>query len=252
MLGNEDFDREEILRTHRNATIKRMAEYGGTILAVQDTTSLNYNTHEKTEGIGYIGDKTLGVNIHSCLAVTLEGLVLGILDQTSYNREQSKDDSKSHESKKIRPIEEKESFRWIKTLERSLTGIEQGVNVLTVCDREGDIYELFNNAVTNDRLFLIRIAQNRMTVENKRILDEIQKKECIGRTEVTIPRDSRRNLSERKAVLQIRYASFVIKRPQIRNTNKTLQASIVVYVVYIKDEQKDTSSEPIELLLATY
>jgi hypothetical protein len=40
----------------------------------------------KTEGIGYIGDKTLGVNIHSCLAVSADGLVLGSLDQSDYNR----------------------------------------------------------------------------------------------------------------------------------------------------------------------
>jgi hypothetical protein len=60
MLGNEDFDRQEIVRAHREATIRRMVAYGGTILAVQDTTGVNYNTHLKTEGIGYISDKTLG------------------------------------------------------------------------------------------------------------------------------------------------------------------------------------------------
>jgi hypothetical protein len=58
MLGNENLDREEVLRAHREATLKRMVHHGGTILAVQDTTSLNYHTHEKTEGIGYISDKT--------------------------------------------------------------------------------------------------------------------------------------------------------------------------------------------------
>jgi hypothetical protein len=53
-----------------------MAEYGGTILALQDTTGVTYHTHLKTEGIGYISDKTLGVNVHSCLAVTCDGPVL--------------------------------------------------------------------------------------------------------------------------------------------------------------------------------
>ena len=86
MLGNGNLDRGEILRAHREATIRRMVQSGGTILAVQDTTSLNYSTHEKMEGIGYISEKTLGANIHSCLALTAEGLVLGILEQTSYNR----------------------------------------------------------------------------------------------------------------------------------------------------------------------
>ncbi|MDR0722670.1 MAG: hypothetical protein LBF75_07775 [Treponema sp.] len=60
MLGNEDFNREEIQRAHREATIGHIAEYGGTILAVQDTTGVNYNTHVKTEGIGYISVKNLG------------------------------------------------------------------------------------------------------------------------------------------------------------------------------------------------
>jgi hypothetical protein len=107
LLGNEEFDREEIIRTHREAAIRRMADYGGMILAVQDTTEVNYNTHVKTEGIGYISDKTLGVNVHSCLAVTGDGLVLGVLDQSGYNRPEAKDESASHDSKKVRPIEEK-------------------------------------------------------------------------------------------------------------------------------------------------
>ena len=88
MLSNDGLDREEILRVHREATIRRMAESGTTILAVQDTTSLNYNKQTKMDGLGYISDKTLGVNIHSCLAVTVEGLVLGLLAQSSYNRVQ--------------------------------------------------------------------------------------------------------------------------------------------------------------------
>jgi hypothetical protein len=124
MLGNDAFDREEIIKAHREATLRRMADYGGTILAVQDTTGVNYNTHLKTEGIGYISDKTMGVNVHSCLAVTAGGLILGVLDQSGYNRPEAKDETAGHESKKVRPIEEKESFRWRglkseKTLERS-------------------------------------------------------------------------------------------------------------------------------------
>jgi hypothetical protein len=139
MLGNEDFDRQEIIRAHRKATVRRMAEYGGPILAVQDTTGVNCNTHIKTEGTGYISDKTLGVNIHSCIAVTADGLVLGVLDQSGYNRPEVKDEPASHESKKVRPVEEKESFRWLETLERSTTDIPEGVKVITACDREGDM-----------------------------------------------------------------------------------------------------------------
>jgi hypothetical protein len=251
MLGNDGFDREEIIRAHREAAIKRMAEYGGPILAVQDTTGVNYNTHLKTEGIGYISDKTLGVNIHSCLAVTGDGLVLGVLDQSGYNRPEAKDESASHDSKKVRPIEEKESFRWLETLERSTADIPEGIPVITVCDREGDMYELFAKAGELDESFLIRIVQNRMTVENRRILDEIRKKRCQGRVGVSIPRDSRSSIPEREAVLQIRYAPFRIKRPQILNPVKTLPESVEAHVIYVKEEHPPKGKSPVEWFLIT-
>jgi hypothetical protein len=123
LLSNERLDGKEILRVHREAAIRRMMRSGGTIPAVQETTSLNYNTHEKMEGIGHIGGKTLGVNIHCCLAVTAKGLALGIPDQTSYNRIQPKDESLSHDSKKTRPLEEKESYRRDQTLWESTSGL---------------------------------------------------------------------------------------------------------------------------------
>jgi hypothetical protein len=63
MLGNEKLDRQEILRCHREATIERMGRYDG-ILAIQDTTSVNYKNHTKMEGLGYNCDKVLGINIH--------------------------------------------------------------------------------------------------------------------------------------------------------------------------------------------
>jgi hypothetical protein len=73
--------------------------------------------------------------------VSADGLVLGVLDQSSYNRPEPKDESTSHESKKVRPIEEKESWRWLETLERSTADIPEGIKVQTVCDREGDRYK---------------------------------------------------------------------------------------------------------------
>jgi hypothetical protein len=76
--GNDKFNTDKILRTHRAATRRRMEDHP-LILAVQDTTSVNYDSQRGMEGNGYISDKTMGVNIHSCLAVTPEGLVLGVL-----------------------------------------------------------------------------------------------------------------------------------------------------------------------------
>jgi len=92
-------------------------------------------------------------------------------------------------------LEEKESYRWVQTLEKSTEALPEGVKVVTVCDREGDMYELFNEADINGQAFLIRIAQNRKTVDNQKILDEIREKPCNGRVKTRIPRYSRLNLT---------------------------------------------------------
>jgi hypothetical protein len=101
LLGNDKFNKDEILRVHRDATIRRM-EGHPLILAAQDTTSVNYDGQQKMEGNGYIGDKTMGVNIHSALAVTPEGLVLGVLDQMGFNRAERKNTALTREQQKNR------------------------------------------------------------------------------------------------------------------------------------------------------
>jgi hypothetical protein len=126
--------------------------------------------------------------------------------------------------------------------------IPRGVRVITVCDREGDMYELFAKARDLKELVLIRIVQNRMTVGNKGILDEIRKKRCQGRVAATIPRDSRSGVPEREAVLQVRYAPYAVKRPQILNKVKTLPAAIDMHVVYVREEKPVKGKSPIEWL----
>jgi hypothetical protein len=71
-----------------------------------------------------------------------------------------------------------------------------------------------------DESFLIRIVQNRMTVENKRILDEIRKKRRQDRVGVTIPRNSRSSIPEWEALLQMRYAPYIMKRSAILTMKK--------------------------------
>jgi hypothetical protein len=252
MLANDKLDLEEILRSHREAVVKRMVEAEETILAIQDTTSLNYNTHTKMEGIGYISDKTLGVNIHSCLAVTAKGLALGILSQSSYNSEQPNDRRRTHESKKTRALAEKESFRWVETLGKSSDALPEGLHIVTVCDREGDMYELFDEADREGQAFLIRIAQNRKTTENEKIMDEIRKKPCMGRVKTRIPRDSRNGVKEREAILQIRYSTFNILKPQILNKHKHLKSSHEINVIFVLEEQaNDKTAEPVTWFLMT-
>jgi hypothetical protein len=91
MPGNESFDREGILSAHREATIGRMAGHGGTDYSGRSGyRGANCNTRLKTQGIGYISDKTRRVSIHGCLAGGFDGLVLGVSGQSGYKMKKSR------------------------------------------------------------------------------------------------------------------------------------------------------------------
>lgn len=106
--------------------------------------------------------------VHSCIAVTDQGIPLGIIYQETNTREKPKDDSQTKEQKRSRPIEEKENFRWLDSMRETLLRMPADIPILTVCDREGDFYEFFSEAADLKANFLIRIVQNRMVDDGKR------------------------------------------------------------------------------------
>jgi hypothetical protein len=221
---------------------------------MQDTTGINYAGHKKTEGLGYNCDKTLGINLHTCLMVTTDGIVLGILDQSAYTRENKKDENSTHDAKKMRPTEEKESYRWLSTTETGNKDIPEGIRVVNICDREGDIYELFETADATGKLFLIRIVQNRITVEkegSEKVIEAIRKEPPKGAVTVVVPRDSGRNIKAREATPDISFKQFNIKKPHTPDGNQTIKRGVTMNIIYVKERQTSKDINPIELILAT-
>jgi hypothetical protein len=129
-MSNPKITREEILRSHTNKTVERVKEHD-TILAVQDTTSLDFTRHKNTKGLGYLDEKNLhGIMLHTTLAVTEEGRPFGIISQQSWIREIENLGKRSRN----RPFEEKESSKWIKAIEETESIIPDNVHVITVGD----------------------------------------------------------------------------------------------------------------------
>ncbi len=111
LFKNEKVTVEEILNPHQRRTQERMENYP-IVLAVQDTSFLNYTSHPKTEGLGPIGAKEqnlLGLVMHTTMALTPAGLPLGILSQDIWARDAEAEPMTPAELRK-RPIEEKESY----------------------------------------------------------------------------------------------------------------------------------------------
>ena len=147
---NENVEVSQILAAHRGKTAQRAKKHK-TILAVQDTSYLVYTSHPKTEGLGKMSLKkgknvkkiySNGLMVHTCLAVTTEGLPLGLLDQKIFSRKlRSKKTGKDKPHNDL-PVEEKESYRWLEALENTQE-VMGHTDIVTVCDREADLYDFF-------------------------------------------------------------------------------------------------------------
>lgn len=102
--------------------------------------------------------------MHSSLAVTPEGLPLGLTAIKFWSRRHFKGCNAL--KKKVNPtrvpIEEKESFRWLENLRQATALSESPANCVHIGDRESDIYELFCTAVEVNTHFLVRTCVDRL------------------------------------------------------------------------------------------
>ena len=164
--------------------------------------------------------------VHSCIAVTDQGIPLGIIYQETNTREKPKDDSQTKEQKRSRPIEEKENFRWLDSMRETLLRMPADIPILTVCDREGDFYEFFSEAADLKANFLIRIVQNRMVDDGKKIFHELRSSPVAGSMVVRMSRNPREHIPSRNIKMDYHCKKVTIYRPQ-RRKEKHLREKLV-------------------------
>jgi hypothetical protein len=239
---------EVLLSQHYTATVNRCKEEH-TVLAVQDTTSLNYSAHPATADLGPIGSTTngpIGFLVHDTLAFNLDGTPLGLLDVQSWARDPA-EFGKKHKRHDL-PIEQKESNKWLKSYEK----VAQAQQVcpdtvfVSVGDREADIYELFKMATEREGLprLLVRAEHDRMLVDGQgHLWEHLAKLDAVGIQEVSVPRQS--NRPARIAKLEVRFAEVHLNPPK---HHKHLQP-VRVWAVLAREIEAPVDKVPLEWML---
>ena len=246
LLGNEKFDTEQLLGSASASTFDRMS---GTVLLLQDTTDVNLNGHKKTKGLGYSSEHVYGVKVHSCIALSPEGIPYGLVHQSYESRIEAKS-TLSKAEKATRPIEKKESFRWLKTLRESTTVVPNDVNFITICDREGDFYEFYTEAIELGEDFIIRVSHNRCTDTDEKVIDKIRQTKAIGTVMVNIPRDSRNNVPARKAEMEVAFCEANVMKPASVHDPEA-PSQLAMKFVRITEIDPPEGKKAIEWILAT-
>jgi len=255
-VDNPKVTPNELLLPHSQHTVERMKGHK-VVLAIQDTTFFNFTHHPETQGLGEIGTKgknQRGFGLHSTLAVTPSGQPLGLLVQAYLERPIGEPAHKPEEMRKL-PIEDKESYRWLQAFEKTIALAPEGVQVVTVCDREADIYEMFALAQERQAPLLIRADDNRCLQDSevKHLWPEVEQQPTQGELSVQITGNDKRKA--RQTTVTIRYCTINL-RPPWRPEQKKLPV-VTLQAILVREENPPENlaelgdHEPIEWLLLT-
>jgi uncharacterized protein DUF4338/transposase-like protein/transposase Tn5 family protein len=247
---HKDTEMDVLLEPHYQATQQRIAEHQ-IVLAVQDTTSLNYSTHPATKNLGPIGSQSegiIGLMVHDTMAFSLEGTPLGLVDVQCWARDGA-EFGKKHQRKQRR-IEEKESHKWLKSF-RHVAEVQRQcphTMLVSVGDREADIYELFHLALEDPKgpQLLVRAEQNRLLEDGQgHLWPLVEQQPLAGMRKILVPR--RKNQPAREAWLEIRFAEVTLKPPH----GKSRYGSLQLWAVLAQEVDAPEGIEPLSWMLLT-
>lgn len=255
-IDNPKVTPDELLAPHSQRTVERMKGHE-VVLAVQDTTFFNYTHHPETQGLGEIGTKgqnQRGFGLHSTMAVTPQGQPLGVLTQAFVERPLGAPVATPSELRQ-QPIEDKESYRWLQAFDHTIKLTPAGCQVVTVCDREADIYEMFVMAQERQASLLVRADADRCLQDDevKHLWPKVEQQPVQGELTVLITGNDKRK--ERAATVSIRYCTVWL-RPPWRPKRQKLPA-VKLQAILVREEHPPANlaelgdHEPLEWLLLT-
>lgn len=248
-LDNKNVDFETILEDHKTATIERIRRQK-MVLLTQDTTFLNF-AEEEAVGLGTL-KRTQSEHylLHPTVAFTPSRINLGVLGAKFWQRPEEKVAHRRNH----KPIEEKESYRWLESYALACEVQRQCPEtlIISVADREGDIHEWFleaqNRPLEEKAELLVRAKSNRRTEpkegEYSYLWDELQACAILGRMKFQTPRAG--NRPSRTAVVELRAKEIEFCGRQGKATEP-----VYLYAVYAKEQKAPQGEEPIEWMLLT-
>ena len=186
-----------ILTPHRERSVQRIRGQR-TVLAIRDGTDLNFSTRPGSDGLQVIGKnrtgaKSLGLHLHATLAVTDTGLPPGVLRL-------------GFDPVVRRPAvaeERRNTRRWLDgftDIAGAVREVGGRTRVISVCDREADIFELFDARRRSPRVdLLVRAKHDRVLGKGKpKLIATLCGGAPDGRIDVEIDGLTERGMSSRK------------------------------------------------------
>ena len=248
LLSNPKVTMDHILEGHQEAMVER-CRAERLILAVQDTTFLDYNGLEATEDlvdIGGGGSGTLGLAAHAGVAFTEGGCALGLFHLDADFRVPPE-----------READDKESRRWLDGYDRAvdLAAACPSTRVLVICDREGDTWDLLTRA-SHEVGLLVRASRSTRrrvvtaTGAGKNLWDHMADEPCIAmkRIDIAACGGPRRRKARTDVRLEVRAARVDLAAPGSKPRGTP---PLSVMAVHVTEPSPPAGQDPLDWMLLT-
>jgi hypothetical protein len=279
-FDNEKTTFEKIIKPHYKMTQERIASHE-VVLFVQDSSTIDLTKPEQqVQGAGPVGDgkNRRGAILHLLEALTPDNVVLGavwskIMIRSELNEQEQLERATrtKAEKKKIkrlkskRPVEDKESFRWIEGYRETnkIAGLHPQTTCVCIGDSESDFFEIFAEPRENNAHILVRACYDRRCSTDEydtstHLRDAVSREAVVGTSAVFVrarqpavscTRQPRQQVRKsRNAELEIRAKTVTIEPP----SRLCRQYESVPLNVVLVSEPNPPEGEPaIEWILLT-
>lgn len=235
-LGNEFIDDSDIIEPAIESTISKINKLER-VLLIQDTSHLNYDSHISTTGLGHIGstkDRSFqGIMMHWTLALTAQAEPIGVAQLKLWERKKDPRKKQLNEHQR-KPIQKKESYKWIESVKDLDGQIKSGVQVIWISDRESDIYDFIDVICDQGQDFVIRSNANRSLVNEERLLRQRAEKAPVCGVQRIDVLDSE---GRKKSIeVEIRSCAVELEAPVRKGGAKTEEkcSDRKIHLVYVK------------------
>lgn len=226
--GNEKIPEQQIASCIQQATVSRCLNRK-VVFNIMDTTSVNFSSGAK--GLGYLDHGAgEGLMIHSSFALNEQGSPLGLLSQKIWARDKAEMGKKKLRAQK--PISEKESYRWIESMQQAEELLKNVQLVIHIGDRESDIYELFTTPRQPNSELLIRAVHNRKTLLGNSMWKEVEQQPVLASFELKIPKVATEGLHQVK--MEVKASMVLLQPPSV----KPHLPALIVYGILVRETDK--------------
>ncbi|WP_245458850.1 MULTISPECIES: IS4 family transposase [unclassified Rhizobium] len=201
------------------------------ILAIQDTTVV------RSDGGG-------GLYLHAMIGVDADdGAIVGAIHGQFLSRDQGE-----RGTQRARPIEEKESYRWLEGADRAAKVCAAARHITIIADRESDIYEAFARRPVNVDL-VIRVARDRSLGKDQPSLLCLADALPVA-VNLAFSLPAKPGRKERDTQLAIRFSAVTLLPPKNGIYRKTPDG-VRLYLVDVRETAAPPGETPIHWRLLT-